>query len=194
MNKFKYIFSVFALLLIACDSDDDGFYNTVYVQADELMTIENPASAYSIGDVIQIEAHVPRLLDEPGQPQLLDVMQTTNAGSFQFSFVLERQNASGEWELVDLTGDYVAGTEGSANIGYYVQGFAEYDSIADSYLYNGGIALDQAGTYRLNFSNNTDFYNKVYFVSDSPGNNIVVNIFSSASDLDASGTFQFTVN
>jgi len=194
MSKFKYIFSVLALLLIACDSDDDGFYNTVYVQASGLMSIENPASSYSVGDVIMVSANIPRLLDEPGNPQPLDVMQTTGADSFQFSFILEKQNTAGEWELVNLVDNYVAGTDGSANIGYYVQGFAEYDAIADSYLYDGGIELDQSGTYRLNFSNNTDFYDKVYFVSDSPGNNIVVNIFSSAADLDASGTFQFTVN
>jgi hypothetical protein len=192
--KLKYIIPFLALFLLACDSDDDGFYNTVYIQATDLMTIQNPSATYNVGDVIGIEAAIPRLFDEPGQTEPLDILQTTNADNFQFAFLLERLNANNEWEVLDMTDNYVEGTDGSAIVDYYVQGFVEYDAVADSYLYNGGIALNQAGTYRLNFTNNTDFFNKVYFVSDSENNNVVLNIFSAASDLDANGLFQFTVN
>jgi hypothetical protein len=194
MKKFKYIFPAFALLFLACDSDDDGFYNTVYVQAAELMTIENPAAVYNIGDVIQFEAHIPRLLNEPGQAEPLDIIETTNADSFQFSFLVEKLNANDQWELFDVTDDYIPGTEGTANVNYYVQGILDYDAVADSYLYNGGIMFDQAGTYRLNFSNNTNYFNKVYLQSNSVENNIVLDIFSSSASLNNSGTFQFTVN
>lgn len=184
---------VLALLLFACDTDDDGFYNAVYVQASGLMTVENPSATYNTGDVVLVEAHIPRLLPESGQSELLDVRATTNADTFQFSFFLEKFNGS-EWELVDVTGNFVAGTEGTANVGFFVQGFLDFDSIADEYLFNGGVRVTQPGTYRLNFSNNTDDFEKVFLRSNSPGNNLVMNIFSSSVSLDGSGVFEFTVN
>jgi hypothetical protein len=193
MKTFKYILPAVALFLLGCDSDDDGFYNAVYVQSSELVTIENPAATYNIGDVVQFEAHVPRLLNEPGFSEPLDVVETTNADSFEFAFFVEKLNGT-EWEPYDITTDYVAGTEGTANVETFVQGFLNFDAVADSYLYNGGIRFDEAGTYRLNFSNRTDFFNKVYLQSNSENNNIVVSIFSTMSSLDNNGTFEFTVN
>jgi hypothetical protein len=193
-KKFKYIFPVFALLFLACDSDDDGFYNTVYVQSQELMTIENPSATYNVGDVIQVSANIPRLLDEPGMAEPLDLRETSHADSFQFSFLVEKQNANGEWELFDVTDDYVPGTEGTAYVNYYVQGILDFDAVADSYLYNGGVRFDEPGTYRLNFSNNTNYFDKVYFQSNSENNNIVIDIFSASANLNNVGVFQFTVN
>lgn len=193
MKKLRYLLPALALLLFACDTDDDGFYNAVYVQASGLMTIENPSAIYNAGDVVLVEAHIPRLLPEAGQSELLDVRATTGSDSFQFSFFLEKLNGS-QWELVDVTGDFVAGTEGSANVGFFVQGFLEFDSIADEYLFDGGVRVMQPGTYRLNFSNNTDDFEKVFLRSDSPGNNLVMNIFSSSTSLDETGVFEFTVN
>jgi hypothetical protein len=193
-KKFKYIFPVFALLFLACDSDDDGFYNTVYVQSQELMTIENPSATYNVGDVIQVSANIPRLLDEPGMAEPLDLRETSHADNFQFSFLVEKQNANGEWELFDVTDDYVPGTEGTANVNYYVQGILDFDAVADSYLYNGGVRFDEPGTYRLNFSNNTNYFDKVYFQSNSENNNIVIDIFSASANLNNVGVFQFTVN
>lgn len=193
MKKLKYLLPALALFLFACDTDDDGFYNAVYVQASGLMTIVNPSATYNAGDVVLVEAHIPRLLPEPGQSELLDVRATTGADSFQFSFFLEKLNGS-QWELVDVTGNFVAGAEGSANIGFFVQGFLEFDGVADEYLFDGGVRVTQPGTYRLNFSNNTDDFEKVFLRSNSPGNNLVMNIFSSSPSLDEAGVFEFTVN
>lgn len=181
------------MFLVACDSDDDGFYNSVYIQSTGLVTIENPAPAYSTGEAVLFEAHIPRLLNEPGQAEPVDVMATTNADSFQFTFYVEKFT-NGQWEVVDISDDYIAGTEGTANVGFYVQGFVVYDNVADSYLYNGGIAFDQAGDYRFNFSNNTQYYNKVFLQSNSENNNIVMNIFSASPSIDTDGIFEFTVN
>lgn len=194
MKKLKYIFPAVVLFLVGCDSDDDGFYNAVYVQSSELVTIENPSTTYNIGDVVQFEAHVPRLLSEPGFSEPLDIVETTNADSFEFAFFIEKQSTDGEWVPYDITGNYVPGTEGSADVETYLQGFLDFDSVADSYLYNGGIMFDEPGTYRLNFNNRTAYSNKVYLQSNSQNNNIVVSIFSSMASLDNDGTFQFTVN
>ena len=193
MKKLRYLFPALTLLLFACDTDDDGFYNAVYVQSSGLMTIENPSNTYNSGDVILVEAHIPRLLTEPGQSELLDVRATTSADTSQFSFLLEKLNGT-QWELVDVTGNFVPGTEGSANVGFFVQGFLDFDNVADAYLFNGGVRVVQPGTYRLNFSNNTDDFEKVFLRSNSPGNNLVMNIFSSSVSLDSAGVFEFTVN
>ncbi|HLA55382.1 MAG TPA: hypothetical protein VK623_04745 [Flavobacterium sp.] len=193
MNKIKYIFPAIAMLVFAgCDSDDDGFYNTKYIEAVNLMEVE-PAASYTIGDVIYVDVNVPRLLDEPGQATQLDVVETTHAPTFDFFYILEKKNGAGGWELVDNTGNYVDGGPGYGSAGFYVQGFLEYDTVAETYVYRGGLNLTEAGDYRLNFSNTTKFPNKVALRSDSVDNNIQLNIFSTSPSIDASGMYNFTV-
>lgn len=194
MRKLLYALSAVAILLVtACDSDDDGFYNTKYIQAENLLVIENPSATYSVGDVVTIGAAIDRLIPEPGETELLDVVQTTGADEFQFSYYLEKKNGSGEWEVVDLTNDYIDSGAGHANVGFFVQGFLTYTAIGERYEYQGGVELSSTGQYRLNFSNNTENYNKAFFRSVSPGNNIVLNIFSTSDSLTDVGTFEFTV-
>ncbi|RZJ31661.1 MAG: hypothetical protein EOO48_01390 [Flavobacterium sp.] len=194
MKKLRYILPIIALLLFACDSDDDGFYNTKYVQAAELVNVEGQ-NVYQVGETVYVNAFIPRLLPEPGQTTLLDVRETTgNASSFSFSYALERKNAAGEWEAVeDISSLYVPGGAGSAEALYYVQGNLLYDATADEYQYRGGITLPQTGEYRFNFSNETSNYSKVGLVSNSPDNNVILHIFSSSSSLDSSGMYNFTV-
>ncbi len=180
--------------MLACDSDDDGFYNTKYVQADGLVNILNPAATYPAGSPIMIEAHVPHLLPESGQAEPLDVVETTgNAPTFEFSYFLEKKNADGQWEMVDLTGQHVDDGPGHATVGYFIQAYLEFED-SNQYEYFGSIVPSQTGEYRLNFSNNTVNYNKVFIRSDSQNNNIDLKIFSTSDDLDGNGYFAFTVN
>jgi hypothetical protein len=195
MKTIKYILPAFAILfLIACDSDDDGFYNAKYVQAEDLVMIENPQAAYLVGDNISIHALIDNLIDEPGETTLLNIRETTgNAESIIFSYVLEKKNAVGEYEIYDITDNYFDGTSGHANSQYFVEAFADYNPAADQFQYDGGVQLTETGEYRLNFSNQTSNYNKAFLKSLSPGNNIVLNIFTTGT-FDENGHYVFTVN
>jgi len=194
MKKLFYSLTAVALLsLTACDSDDDGFYNTVYVQSQDLMYIGNPSANYSVGESIEINSIIDRFIDEPGQTEPLDILQTTGADQFQFSYLLEKRNAGGEWEVVDVTGHHDE-VIGDAAIGFFIQGLLDYNEITEQYRYQANLELWQTGQFRLNFSNNTEHYNKVFFNSLSPGNNIVLNIFSTSDSVNSSGVFEFTVN
>jgi hypothetical protein len=179
-------------IFAGCDSDDDGFYNTKYIQAVDLMHIET-ASTYAVGDVIYLKVNVPGLLDEPGQTTQLDVVETTGAPTFDFAYTLEKKNGAGEWEIYDVTDNFVDGGAGHANVGYFVQGILEYDSVSENYNFRGGLQLTEAGNYRLNFSNTTKFPNKVALRSNSANNNIQLNIFSTSPNIDLSGMYDFTV-
>lgn len=193
MKTIKYILPAFFLLFLAsCDSDDDGFYNTKYIQTEGLMQVE-PSAGYAVGDIIWVDAYVPKLLTEPGQASLLDVVETTAADTFDFSYTLEKKDALGEWQVYDVTGQFVDGT-GHALVGYFVQGFLEYDTALEKYQYRGGINLTEAGEYRLNFSNTGTYYNKVALHSNSIDNKVILNLFSTSTSLDSSGFYSFTVN
>jgi hypothetical protein len=194
-NKFKYILPLFVIFL-ACDSDDDGFYNNVYVQAEGLVDLELQ-DVYQVGETFFVNAQIPRLIPEPGFDELLDVRATTgNAPTFEFTFYLERKNANGEWEVVDVTNDFVQddGDPGIGLAGSFVQSILEYDDSDEEYQFRGGLELKQAGDYRLNFSNTSKYSNKVAINSNSVNNNIVLKIYSTSSDLDNSGFHLFTVN
>jgi len=193
MKNLKYIIPFIAFLLFACDTDDDGFYNTVYVQSEQLMDVETQ-DVYQVGETFFINAHIPELLFEPGETTLLNVRETTgNAPSFSFSFYLEKKNASGEWDVVDIGSNFVDGGAGNAQVFFGVGAYLTYNDAAEEYQFRGGITLTEPGEYRLDFSNTTENFNKVSMLSNSIDNNIILNIFSTSSDLDASGFHNFIV-
>lgn len=192
MKKLKYILPLLILFLAGCESDDDGFYNTVYVDAANLVEIEI-APSYELNDVIFINAEIPNLLFETNQLAPLDIRRTTgNAETFDFSYVIER-NQNGEWVPVDLTSLHVA-DEGLFETGSFIRAFAKYSHVENSYLYRGGIKLTQAGNYRLSFGYNSTSTDKVELFSNSQGNNITVKISSATSQLNNEGFYMFTVN
>lgn len=192
----KYIFPAIALLILTgCDSDDDGFYNTVYVDATNLVTIET-SNAITLGNPFIVDAEIPNLLDEPGFDEPLDLRQTTgNAEAFKFSYVIEKQNGS-DWVPVDMTGllAIMDSEMGSATAGYFVDARAEFYENMDAYRYRGGVILEETGTYRFTYSYNSSRNDGVEIFSISPGNNIDVKIFSASDQLNGDGAYIFTVN
>jgi len=194
MKKLRYFLPLF-LLLAACDSDDDGFYNTVYFQTGDLVAIGNPQATYSTGDVVGIEAHIPNLLAETGFSNPINVRETTgNANQFDFSYFLEKKNASGEWELYTIDQDnYVAGGTGDAQVQTFVRGLLNFDPDTQQYLYTGGVRMTEPGQYRLNFTNSTQYQEKAFLRSLSPDHHVILNLYSAFPDLP-SGLFAFTVN
>ncbi len=189
----KKLVLIFCIIALGCDSNDDGFYNTKYVNAANLVVLETQP-AYQVNDVLFVSAEIPNLLEESGQPNLLDVRKSTgNAPKFDFSYLIERETSPEVWEVVDVTNDFVADL-GSHEVGAYVQGILDFDASTQSYRYRGGVRLSEAGQYRLSYSLNSSAFDRVALRSRSAGNNVTLNIFSTTNALNAEGYYLFTVN
>jgi len=194
MKKLKYIFPAIALFLVACDSNDDGFYNTEYLESQNSLVNIETQPTYNVNDVLYIEAAIPKLLQQTGQSNLLDIRQSTgNAPTFEFAYLLERRNAANTWDIVDVSDNFIPDL-GNANTGSYVQAFLQYNSTDEEYIFRGGIQLVTAGEYRISFITNSSTYDKITLRSNSINNNVILNIFSPSLNLDASGYYTFTVN
>jgi len=100
--KIASLVVLFMITFISCDTNDDDFYNTVYISVPNLVQIQTKPT-YSTGDNIYVSAYINRLLSEPNQTSLLDIRKTTNnAPSFNFSYLLERK-VGNDWVLVDAS-------------------------------------------------------------------------------------------
>ena len=191
--KMKKIFLLLCIAAIGCDSNDDGFYNTKYVNAADLVVLET-LPEYQVNDVLFVSAEIPNLLDEAGQTTPLDVRQTTgNADKFDFSYLLQKETGDDVWEVVDVANDFVPDL-GSHEVGAYVQGILDFDAMTQSYRFRGGVRLTEPGTYRLSYSLNSSAPDRVALRSRSPGNNVTLNIFSTSNALNSEGYYVFTVN
>ncbi|HQA74046.1 hypothetical protein [Flavobacterium sp.] len=196
MKKLFYIvlFSS-SFLFNSCDTNDDGFYNNVYLDAANLVTI-NTQPTYTIGDYIYVTADFSRYLPDTANPAtLLDVYQTTNgATQFAFSYVIEKKINDTDWEVVTVTNNLLDINQGNATNGAYVYALCNYNTTTENYQYNVGFPLLSAGNYRLSFGYNSSSTTKIELRSVSQPKNLVMNINSTVSGIDSSGYYIFTVN
>ena len=192
MKKIHYILlSAVAFLVSNCDTNDDGFYNNVFVDIPNLVSIEAHSSTYTVGEKLYIDADFSRYLSD-GAP--LDIYKTTGATQFAFSYVIEKQISTTEWEVVTVNDSQLVIEEGDAQNGSYVYGICEYNATDESYEYRVGFPLLTAGTYRTSFGYNSESPDKVELRSLSPATRLILNINSLITGLDANGYYNFTVN
>jgi hypothetical protein len=193
MTKFRYIFLlIISLSLTNCDTDDDGFYNTVYIDLDNLLTIEPHSTTYNVGEYLRIMADFSRFQNENGQQ--LDIYATTGGASeFNFSYVIEKQT-SDVWNVVTVLDSQLDIDEGDAQNGSYVYGHCIYNSTSQSFKYNVGFPLLAAGNYRLRFGYNSETSTNVILRSNSTPGKLILNIDSSVVGLNSGGYYNFTVN
>ena len=192
MKKIHYIvLIVMALLVSNCDTNDDGFYNNVFVDIPNLVSIEAHSSTYTVGEKLYIDADFSRYLSDGA---LLDIYKTTGATQFAFSYVIEKQISTTEWEVVTVNDSQLVIEEGDAQNGSYVYGICEYNATDESYEYRVGFPLLTAGTYRMSFGYNSDSPDTVELRSLSPATRLILNINSLITGLDANGFYNFTVN
>jgi hypothetical protein len=192
MKKLHYIilFAV-AFLVSNCDTDDDGFYNNVYIDVPNLVVMDPHPTTYAVGEKLFIEADFSRYLNDGA---LLDVFQTTGATEFAFSYLIEKQINATTWEVVTVSDSQLDIVRGNAQNGSYVYGICEYNSVNQMYEYRVGFPLLSAGTYRLSYGYNSDSLNSVELRSLSPATRIILNINSLVAGVDADGFYHFTVN
>lgn len=198
MKKILYIFSFITLtaFFTGCDTNDNTFYKDVFVNAPDLVHIEVPLTGYHVNDKIYISTSIDRLLDVPGQANLLDIRKTTgNAANFNFSYMLEKKISATEWAIVNIDPSAIDVTEGSIASGSFYLAEAAYNSISDSYEFRAGIPLLSAGEYRISFGYNSTALDVIELRSESLGNNLFLNIFTTEDIgvLDNLGYYNFTV-
>lgn len=192
MKKLQYIvlFAV-ALLVSNCDTNDDGFYNNVFVDVPNLVALDAHATTYTVGEKLYISADFSRYLNDGA---LLDVYQSTGATQFAFSYVIEKQTSATTWDVVSVNASQLDIVKGNAQNGSYVYGICEYNTVDQTYEYRVGFPLLSTGTYRLSFGYNSSSTTDVELRSLSPATRLILNINSAVSGLDAGGYYHFTVN
>lgn len=196
MKKLSYIALLFvATLFTNCDTNDDTFYKTIYVEAGNTIVTFPNTTTYNVGDYLYVQADIARYLPEPGQTDLLDIYKTSgNAATFAFSYVIERKINATDWVVVTVNDSQLDINSGDAQNGVYVYGICEYNSVDEYYRYDVGFPLLTTGNYRLSFGYNSSSNNSVELISQSSTKNLVVNINAAVSNLDGNGFFYFNVN
>ena len=191
MKKLHYIvlFAV-SILVSNCDTNDDGFYNNVFVDIPNLVALDAHATTYTVGEKLYISADFSRYLSDGA---LLDIFKTTGATEFTFSYVIEKQ-VGAIWEVVSVNDSQLDIVKGNAQNGAYVYGICEYNTVDETYEYRVGFPLLTTGNYRLSYGYNSDSNNSVELRSESPATRLILNINSVVSGLNASGYYNFTVN
>ena len=191
MKKIHCILLITVAFLVSnCDTNDDGFYNNVFVDIPNLVSIEAHSSTYTVGEKLYIDADFSRYLSDGA---LLDIYKTTGATQFAFSYVIEKQISTTEWEVVTVNDSQLDIVKGDAQNGSYVYGICEYNATDESYEYRVGFPLLTAGTYRMSFGYNSDSPDTVELRSLSPATRLILNINSLITGLDANGYYNFTV-
>lgn len=198
MKKIHIIISFFILsvCLIGCDTNDNTFYNDVFVNVPDLVTIEAPLTGYHAGDKIYVSSTINGLLAVPGQANLLDLRASTgNADKFYFSYVLEKQISGNDWEVINVDPSAIDLTAGSIEGGSFYYAGATYSAITGNYSFRAGIPLVAAGNYRLSFGYNSTSAQVIELRSGSINNNLFVNIVSNEANdlLNPAGYYTFTV-
>lgn len=192
MKKLHYILLIsFGFLVSNCDTNDDGFYNNVFADVPNLVSIEAHSPNYTVGEKLFINADFSRYLNDGA---LLDIFKTTGASQFAFSYVIEKQTNASLWEVVAVNDNQLDIIKGMAQNGSYVYGLCQYNAVTERYEYRVGFPLLAAGTYRLSFGYNSDSKNVVELRSLSPATRLFLNINSTITGLDNNGFYNFTVN
>ena len=192
MKKIQYIVLLtVAFLFSNCDTNDDGFYNNVFVDVPNLVAIDAHSSTYAVGEKLYISADFSRYLNDGA---LLDIYQSTGATQFAFSYVIEKQVTASTWEVVTVNDNQLDIVKGIAQNGSYVYGICKYNTTDETYEYRVGFPLLSTGTYRLSFGYNSGSTTSVELRSLSPATRLILNINSLVTGLDAGGYYRFTVN
>jgi len=196
MKKLSYLALLFvAVLFSSCDTNDDTFYKTIYVEGDNQIVTFPSTTTYNVGDYFYVNADLARYIAEPGESNLLDLYKTTgNAQTFVFSYVIERKINATDWEVVTVNDNQLDINAGAAQNGAYVYAICQYNSVDEHYRYNVGFPLLTAGNYRVTFGYNSSSTNSVELVSQNSEKNLIVNLNAAVANLDAAGYFYFNVN
>jgi hypothetical protein len=180
------------LLVTNCNTNDDGFYLNKFVETNGLIVIAPHSSTYTLNEKLYLQASIPRLLSETGQATQLDLVKTTGATEFTFSYVIEKQNGT-NWDIVYVDNSQLDLVKGSLWNDQYLLAGCDYVAASDSFEYEVGFPLLSTGTYRLGFGYNGEATDRVNIRSQSMPAHVILNLNTTVAGLDASGFYNFTV-
>lgn len=187
------ILILFVVTFSSCNTNDDDFYNTVYISVPNLVSIQTQPT-YITGDYLYVNSYINRLLVEPNQTNLVDIRKSTNnAPSFTFSYLLEKK-VGNDWVLVDASTPNINLNSGKFLTGGFYNATADFNVANDRYEFLCGIKLATSGQYRVSFGYNSSATDQVEIQSDSKVGDILLTINSKVNGLDADGYYIFTVN
>jgi hypothetical protein len=193
MKKIHYIaLLMLGLLVTNCNTNDDGFYLNKFVETNGLIVIAPHSSTYTLNEKLIVQASIPRLLSETGQATQLDLVKTTGASEFTFSYVIEKQNGT-NWDIVYVDNSQLDLVKGSLWNDQYLLAGCDYVAASDSFEYEVGFPLLSTGTYRLVFGYNGEATDRVNIRSQSMPAHVILNLNTTVAGLDASGFYNFTV-
>lgn len=195
MKLLKYTSILFLSFLFSnCDTNDDGFYNSLFLDTTNLVAIATQPS-FTVGSKIYVNANFSRYQTEVGQTETLDIYKTTGgAPEYTFSYLIEKEVSAGVWEVVTVNDSQLDIIEGDAQNGSYVFGHCIYNATSETYKYNVGFPLLTAGNYRLSFGYNSSSATTVELRSDSDSDQLIINIRSVIPTVNSSGYYLFTVS
>lgn len=191
-KKHYFLILILALLVSNCDTNDDGFYNNVFVESSNIVYLDPHTTNYTVNEKIYVNANFSRYQNENGSS--LDIFKTTGASEFAFSYLIEKQVSPTVWDIVTVNDNQLDIVSGNAQNGPYVYAICEYNTTNENYSYRVGFPLLSPGTYRLSYGYNSSSTNSVELRSLSPTKRLVLNINSIVSGLDGGGYYNFIVN
>ena len=182
-----------SLLFSNCNTNDDGFYNSLFLDSTNLVQIETHPT-FTVGDNIYLNADFSRYQAEAGQTEPLDIFKTTgNASEYTFSYLIEKEVSAGVWGVMTVNDSQLDIIEGDAQNGSYIFGHCIYNSTSESYKYNVGFPLLTAGQYRMSFGYNSSSATTVELRSQTAPGKFIINIRSAIPTVNSSGYYLFTV-
>ncbi len=183
-----------SLLFSNCNTNDDGFYNSLFLDSSNLVAIATQSS-FSVGDKIYVNANFSRYQAEVGHTEPLDIYKTTgSAPEYSFSYLIEKEVSTDVWEVVTVNDSQLDIIEGDAQNGSYVLGHCIYNATSETYKYNVGFPLLSTGHYRLSFGYNSSSATTVELRSKSASDQLIINIRSVIATVNSSGYYLFNVN
>lgn len=193
MKKIHYIALLMLGLLVSnCNTNDDGFYLNKFVETNGMIVIAPHASTYAVDEKLYVTASIPRILAETGESTPLDIVKTTDASSFTFSYAIEKQDGD-NWNIVYVDNNQIDLVKGTLLNDLYLLAGCDYVAASDSFEYEVGFPLLSPGTYRLSFGYNGVSTDRVNMRSLSSTGHVVVNLNTTVAGLDTNGFYNFTV-
>ncbi|TKD67242.1 hypothetical protein [Flavobacterium sp. ASW18X] len=174
MKKILRILSLCGLILVgSCISDDDFFVPLLTIE--DAFTFENQEN-YQVGDTIYFTFEFSRYLPEDGQPNLLDIFESTGANDFYYDVEFSKFSSfSNSYQRIYTEKSNYFSPDGETNL-------ASYNPNTETYTSTTAIVLVETGDFQLDFNsayiNSYDFSpNKVNLTIQNIGINTTQEYF-----------------